>query len=320
MAGVRPPTRRSFLRGLASAALLGASPSVRADAAGPADAYASRTPPDFDVLDLAVEGDRSLARRFTLFRPRHLAPGERVPLLVLLHGLGETGDPGMGVYAWVERYGLGTCYARLRRPPIARTSRVTALLTDARLARINAALAAAPFRGMAIACPYTPAVGKLPNPAAALDTYASWIADVVIPRARKEAPIASDPALVAIDGVSLGGYLSFEVFVRRPDAFGGVGGVQGAFNVGRIQGYADKLAGLLKAPVGGRTAVHLETSEADPFREVNQGLAAALGRRGVAHDLVVLPGPHDQVFLRESGTLEMLLWHDRRWAALRPSP
>jgi len=31
----------------------------------------------------------------------------------------------------------------------------------------------------------------------------------------------------------------------------------------------------------------------------------------VARDLLVLPGWHDQPWLREAGTLEMLLWHDR---------
>ena len=31
----------------------------------------------------------------------------------------------------------------------------------------------------------------------------------------------------------------------------------------------------------------------------------------IANDLQILPGPHDQPWLRESGALEMLLWHDR---------
>jgi hypothetical protein len=32
----------------------------------------------------------------------------------------------------------------------------------------------------------------------------------------------------------------------------------------------------------------------------------------VANTLRVLPGPHDQPWLREAGTIEMLHWHDRR--------
>jgi acetyl esterase/lipase len=86
--------------------------------------------------------------------------------------------------------------------------------------------------------------------------------------------------------------------------------VQGALNAARLSGYADRLSTVLgKAP---RTSIHLETSEADPFREVNTALAALLTHKGVPNDFVVLPGLHDQVFLREAGTIEMLLWHDRR--------
>jgi predicted esterase len=307
---VVPPTRRSFLTGLAGAIALSSVRSVRAENPGAAAVAQSRTPPDFTVLDLEVEGDKKLATRFTLFVPNHLARDERVPLLVLLHGLGETSDSSTGVYAWVERYGLGTAYARLRRPPVTRSTRAADLFPDARFAEINAALAAQPFRGMAVACPFTPNVARLPNPEAALDAYAAWVCDVVVPRARKEAPVFPDAAHTALDGVSLGGYVGIEVFLRRPEVFAAWGGVQSGFGVGRVPAYADKLAAVLGKAA--RTSIHLETSEADPFREANTALAAALGRKGVPNDFVVLPGMHDQVFLREAGTIEMLLWHDRR--------
>ena len=264
------PTRRAFLSrlagGLAGATALPWAGPARADTGFPganADGLQSRAPPDFTVLDLEVGGDKKIATRFALFVPNHLAKDERVPLLVLLHGLGETWDTTIGIYAWVERYGLGTAYARLRRPPVGRAWRSGNLFPDARLAQINASLATQPFRGMAIACPYTPNVAKLPNPEGALDTYAAWITDVVIPRARKEAPVLPDAAHTAIDGVSLGGYVGIEVFLRRPDAFAAWGGVQSAVNAVRLVSYADKLAAALgKAP---RTSIHLETSEADPF-------------------------------------------------------
>jgi hypothetical protein len=311
---VPSPGRRAFLIGLAGA-LAPASTPAAARAYEPAEAIASRAPPDFTVMDLDIDGDPKLARRFTLFVPNHLAPGERVPLLVLLHGLGETGDPGLGVYAWVERYGLGTTYARLRRPPIGRTARLAALLPDRRIAELAATLAAQPFRGMAIACPYTPNVGRMPDPEGALEAYAEWIAAVVLPRARKEAPVLADTAHTAIDGVSLGGYVGLEVFLRRPDAFALWGGVQGAINVVRLQRYASELAAIAAARAAhspsARFGVHVETTEADPFREVNTALADLLSKKGVPRDFIVLPGQHDQIFLRESGTLEMLLWHDR---------
>ncbi len=238
----------------------------RAGAEGPTapagDGLQSRTPPDFTVLDLEVEGDKRIATRFTLFVPNHLAKDERVPLLVLLHGLGETGDSDTGVHAWVERYGLGTAYARLRRPPVTRASRSGSLFSDARLVEINAALAAQPFRGMAVACPYTPNIARLRDPEGALDTYASWIASVVVPRARKEAPPLPGAGRVALDGVSLGGFVGIEVFIRRPEAFGVWGGIQSAFNPARAPLYADKLAAV--PALSGKTSVRVRDHRSRP--------------------------------------------------------
>jgi iron(III)-salmochelin esterase len=316
---VKPLARRSFLQALGGGAALVVAPRALAGEgeAKPinADVLASRTPPDLRVLDLSLEGDKRLATRVAIFVPNHLAKDEKVPLLVLLHGLGETWDQGVGAFAWVERYGLGNAYARLRRAPVTRTSRLASLLPDARLAELNASLAARPFRGLAIACPYTPNVARLPDPAAALDTYAAWIADVVVPRAQSEAPVFADAAHTSIDGVSLGGYLGIEVFCRRPDVFGGLGCVQAAMTALKVPVYAERIAAIHAAAIKAGKApptFHIETTASDPMHDLNLAFANELGRRGVPSDFVSLTGQHDQTFLRESGSLEMLLWHDRR--------
>lgn len=255
-----------------------------------------------------MTGDKKLGRRFLLCVPKHLKAGEKVPLVVLLHGLGETGDERLGVYAWVEKYGLATAYERLRKPPIARTAKRKDW-TDARLSEVNASLAQKAFSGLCIACPFTPNVHKLPDPTASLDSYAAWIADTVIPRARKDAPVYADASRTAIDGCSLGGYVALEVFLRRPDAFGAFGGVQSALAEYRAPTYADRIS---KALAKGQKPFHLLTSEGDPFLAANKKLAAEAAKKSVACDLRVLPGPHDQPWLREAGTIETLLWHDRR--------
>lgn len=306
--------RRPFLA-LCAAAL--APRAALADPAGAAlDAGAAppspappAAPPAFEVRDLQVPGERALGRRFTLLVPKHLAPGERVPLLVLLHGLGETGDERLGAFAWLERYGLGSSYERLRRPPLGRTARRKDW-TDARLTEVNAALAAQPFRGLAVACPFTPNVHKAPNPSAALDGYARWLAEVVLPRARAEAPVFQDAARTSLDGCSLGGFVGIEVFLRRPELFGAFGGVQSAISAHRAPAYADRLARAIAA--AGPRDLHLLTSKGDPFHGANAALAAQLAKRSIPHTLRVLPGPHDQPWLREAGTIEMLLFHDRR--------
>jgi hypothetical protein len=294
--------RRAFVVGGACAAIASVasrSPfgSARADVARAGLAQ------DLDVRDIRVGGD--LSRRFTLCIPKHLLPHERVPLLVLLHGLGETKDERLGAFAWVERYGLCTSYDRARRPPLARTSaRID--LTDERITEINAELALRPFRGLVIACPYMPdlQIGS----ATELDRYASWISDVVIPRARREAPVLDDARHTHIDGCSLGGHFSLEVFLRRPEMFSAWGGVQTAIGEGAATAYADRIARVLTK--SGPRALHIETSTGDAFRRGNEALSAALTKRAVAHDFRISPGPHDQAWLREAGTLEMLLWHD----------
>jgi hypothetical protein len=304
-------SRRAFLHSAAALGALAAAPRALAQPA-------ATTPPPLSltILDLTVEGPKEFGRRFTLFVPNHLAKDERVPLLVLLHGLGETGDPRLGVYAWHERYGLGSAYDRLRRPPITRSSsRVD--IRDAQLAEVNAKLAAQPFRGLCIACPYTPNIPRMGNPAGSFDSYAAWLSDVVIPRARKEAPVFADPAHTYLDGCSLGGGVGLEVFLRRPEQFAAWGGVQSAFGVQRAPGFADRIAAALPrvAKLPGKPAyplIHLETSTGDPFHDSNVALSARLNEKGIANDLLVLPGPHDQPWLREAGTLSMLLWHDRR--------
>ena len=225
----------------------------------------------------------------------------------MLHGLGETNQERAGAYAWVERYGRGSAYGRLKSPPVVRTSK-RADMTDERLAEINAELAKRPFRGMAIVCPYLPNVNRAGRPS--LDDVARFVTGTVIPSARAESSRIADGAEhTEIDGCSLGGYVSLEVFLRRPAAFAAWGGVQSAIGAARARSYADRIARAL-AEQGPRPLL-VETSTRDAFRQGNEALSAELTKRGVPHTLRVLPGPHDQPWLREAGTLEMLLWHDR---------
>jgi hypothetical protein len=60
-------------------------------------------------------------RKCLLLRPSRIAEDVPLPLLVLLHGLGETGSEPLGIRAWYDRYGLPQAYARLLTPPVLRT-------------------------------------------------------------------------------------------------------------------------------------------------------------------------------------------------------
>jgi enterochelin esterase-like enzyme len=281
-------------------ALASASASARATNA---------TDAAFDVLDWKFPSDAEVARRALVLVPRGLPEGKRASVLVLLHGLGETSSDALGVHAWVDRYGLLTSHARLSHPPVA-MEKARGDLTAERASAIDDELRARSFDGRIVfVCPFVPNLSRLPEPERALDRFASFIADVLLPKVRAETPADRAASRTGIDGCSLGGRVALEVFVQKPELFGVWGGVQAALGEASAGLWADRIAEALRT--AGPRRLHVETSRGDPFRAANVALARELGRRGVAHDFAILPGPHDQPWLREVGTLEMLLWHDR---------
>ena len=292
--------RRAFLTWAASAAASFASAAEGAT-------------PQSDALeqhDLRLAGDSRLARRALVLVPKERPSGVRLPLLILLHGLGETGNELSGIHAWGERYGLVRAHERLMRPPVARELVRPRYLSDARLAQLNASLASRPFRGLVLACPVTPNPYRLQPASRTLDRYAAWLEETLIPAVRGVAPVRTDRAGVGLDGCSLGGYVGIEVFLRRPGLFGSFGTVQGAYGAARAPEYAARIAAAIQHV--GPTPIHLETSTGDPYRRAQAALSQQLREHGVPHALRVLPGPHNQPWLREVGTLEMLLWHSRQ--------
>jgi pimeloyl-ACP methyl ester carboxylesterase len=273
----------------------------------PGEAFAD-TPAsaDLEQHDLRLEGDPRISRRSLLLVPKHLPKPENPAILLLLHGLGETGNERLGIHAWGERYGLVKAYERLRRPPLRRTLERRPYFSEERQAELNRSLAGDAFRGVVVACPVTP------NPyragAGSLDRYADWIEKTLLPAVRERAGVGKNTK-IGLDGCSLGGYVALEVFLRKPELFATLGGVQSAFNVPAALRYADALSKTLKK-VGTRR-LHIETSSGDPYRKANVTFSKKLRELGVENDLIVPPGPHDQPWLREIGTLEMLLWHER---------
>lgn len=297
--------RRTWLAsvggGLASALL------VESAAAGDKQRW-----PDHDMMDLRLPGSRRLGRRATVWIPK-ICRGAPMPVLVLLHGLGETGNERDGAYAWVERYGLASSYGRLLRPPVEEGIRRLRYLRADRAAAVNRELLLRPFRGMILVCPYTPNVFRMNTPKA-LDDYAAWLVEVVLPEVRLRTPAKDGMRWTGLEGCSLGGFISYQVFQRRPEAFFTCGGVQAAVGKGVAATYAERIREIV-ARVGPRR-IHVETSSQDPYHDANVAFARELERRGVEHALRVPPGPHNQPWLIEVGTLESLLWHDRQlWPA-----
>src|SRR6185503_10755118 len=83
--------RRRFLSALAAGAAALSAPTIPAK---------SPESDELEQYDLRLDGDPKLARRALLFVPKHVVKSSRLPLLVLLHGLGETGNELSGIHAW----------------------------------------------------------------------------------------------------------------------------------------------------------------------------------------------------------------------------
>jgi enterochelin esterase-like enzyme len=261
------------------------------------------------VRELEVPKNGRFGAKCLLLRPTQVPDDVALPLVVLFHGLGETSSEALGIRAWYDRYGLPQAYARLLAPPVVRTLPKERYLSDQRLDEINRELAQRPFEHLALVCPFTPNVFERHPSAPFLDRYADYVEQALLPAVRAATPTLAGAAHTGVDGVSLGGYVSLEVFLRKSQLFGVVGCMQGAFGLALAEVYARRLAELeLK---DGPRAIHLTSSSFDPFRNATQRLATRLAERGVNATLTLGEGPHDQRFLREAGTLELLLFQAR---------
>jgi hypothetical protein len=257
--------------------------------------------------ELTLEGAPSWARRALVLYPARGEAGHTHPGLLLFHGRGEAASETAALRAWRDNYGLERSDARLRRPPITLTAHEQRYMLRAQLDAINARLADKPYAGLCVICPVTPDPHRARQPERVLDRYSEWIEHTLLPAARAAAPI--DPARgIGVDGCSMGGYVAAEVFARKPHLFRTFGVVQPAVGEFRVPRYARHLARALqrKSLLG----IHLQTSSLDPYRAAVSALARHLKRQGARFTLDVLPGPHDQQWLRAAGTLAMLAWHD----------
>ena len=293
-------TRRTFLNASALLTLAG-------EAAGHPEAARVPTGGGLTWAELPLERRRGDKYRALVLYPADRTAERSYPGLLLFHGRGESQSAELGLHAWRTRYGLEQNHARLSRTPLALDVEERRYIEPAQLSALELALRGAPFSGLVYICPFTPNPHRQRSPEALLDGYAEWIEHTLLPAARAHAPLAA--AALGVDGCSMGGFVAAEVFVRKPQLFQTFGVVQPAFGVHRVEGYAEHLARALGA--GSLRGAHLETSTLDPYRGAVEALDRALLRRGARSLVEVLPGPHDQAWLRATGTLAMLAWHER---------
>ena len=296
--------RRSFLFGSAAAI---ACSRQEAAARGGSGSGARPTSNQVELLEWDLGPQPWGASRAAVLVPKWGVPGERFPVLVALHGRGEAvKGPVDGALGWPRDYALVRAFDRVRAPPLV-ASDYEGLVERPHLVDTNARLARQPFAGVIVVCPWLPDV----RPAATGDVapYARFLLDVLLPRVRSETPALPSPESTGIDGVSLGGVTALRIGLTCPDAFGAVGGIQPALADGQTSEWtALALAARARRP-GMR--LRLMTSLEDYFREAVYGVSRAWTAAGVVHDFSDLPGPHDYIFNRGPGSVELLLWHDR---------
>jgi iron(III)-salmochelin esterase len=259
----------------------------------------------FDAGPNCPEGERA----FVLTPPGASA----LPLLVALHGRGETGRGlEVGAGAWLRSYGMDRQYRRLLAPPL-ELSDLEGIVTPSRLAAINASLARTPFKGVVTVCPWCPDLED-PSPRGAA-RFGRFVCDDLLPRVRSLLGSTVDRTRTGIDGISMGGREALLVGLTNPEVFGVVGAMQPALGkdeAAMVSALAK--AAMAKAPV----RLRLLTSDADYFRDAVQATSDRLRADGVPHEMIVVMGDHGYEFNRGPGGVEMLLWHDRLGQGVTP--
>lgn len=307
--------RRAFL---ASLALAGAGCSRRDRASAdppPAPIKLPEMPPaDAGALPRGQVGTKTWTfdngGRAVVVVPAWLGPGEKVPVLIALHGRGEAvKGPIDGVMGWPRDYALLRAIERLCAPPLT-SADLEGFVDPQRLEATNRELASRPFKGVVVVCPYLPDLEL--RKSAPIREYGDYLVKTVLPRVRAELPVIPSAAATGIDGVSLGGAVALRVGLGNPDAFGAVGTLQAAIADDQV----NELVDLAKAARAKNAALKLRllTSKEDYFRDAITHTSQAWRSAGVEHDYANVPGPHDYPFNRGPGAIEMLLWHDRQLA------
>jgi enterochelin esterase-like enzyme len=259
----------------------------------------------FDFPSVSFGPERAL-----VIVPSAVDAGVRLPVLVALHGRGESvRGATAGARGWMDDYELGRVIERLRAPPLTQQD-FRGFVDDVRLSRLNASLAERPYRGLIVVCPWVPDIlsGRdRANFDAALP-FGEFVTTELLPRVVAETPALAARAATGIDGVSLGGRASLLVGFAHAERFGAVGTLQAAVQDSEAVAFAARArAALGKGP----QRMRLLTSDRDPFAGAIAELHRAFDEGRIEHDYLVIPGPHDYAFNRGPGGIEMLLWHDR---------
>jgi iron(III)-salmochelin esterase len=234
--------------------------------------------------------------------PRDLAPGARLPMVILLPG----GHHNMqrhdkGCWGWWSEYRLGEIDAALRRGTLnEKDFRLLGRANEIEL--FNEYLATTPYRGAILVTPWV--VGRQLDPAPHGAMVAAFLRDLVA-RAREELPVLATRDATGLGGMSSGGLWALHAGSTCSDLFG---------TVVATQPFTEELVKPLRAAVTSRVhaqKLRIVTSVDDHQRKSTVELSQALVSDHIEHELIEYLGAHSAGFAAGPGGLDALLSFDR---------
>lgn len=298
-------SRRAFAFSLT--ALLGASVGRRARAQAIVDGEGGQPidpPPalEFRVWSWDKTSFYGAGSTAIVAVPKGLAPGEQLPLVVLLPGGHHNMQPhDKGCWGWWSEYRLGDIDAALRRGTLAEKD-FQALVRPQQLEQLNASLRNVPYGGAVLITPWV--VGRQLDPAPHGAMVAEFLR-VLVARAREELPVLPNREASGLGGMSSGGLWALHAGAACSDLFG---------TIVATQPFTEELVKPLRAAIDARELpqrLRMVTSEYDHQRASTVELSDALRADGIAHDLVEYPGAHSAQFAAGPGGLDAMLAFDR---------
>ncbi len=261
-----------------------------------------RTPGECLVLRSRNFSDAVVA--VTLPEDYYSSPNKKYPLVIAFGGAGECAKPPRsGALAWMHYYQTDEAVEALSKNHLA-AGNFKGLVSPSRLSEYNAGLKKHPYRGIILACPYSPPLSPLqglesPN-------YEKYIVEELIPELERRYRVASGD--IGVDGVSMGGSRSMYYGFKYPEVFRSVGSIQGAFGP-----YFDLYADLVKKNRGTlqERSIQLVTSDGDVMAPAVARMHQLLKANGIPHKYLVLTGPHDYIFNQGPGSIALLVFHDK---------
>ena len=173
--------------------------------------------------------------------------------------------PAEGAMGWPRDYALVRAFDRLRAPPLHEAD-YEGFVDPTRMADANASLAARPFGGLVVVCPWMPDF----HPATTVDlgAYQRFLLETLLPRVRRETPALASRR--RRHGGSVDGVRRWEaswhlrIGLTTPGAFGAVGGIQPA---SAPAGTRHNESGPWRRERRARAAVHRSSCASSPSRD-----------------------------------------------------